>query len=88
VNIFDGHATRAASSRPGRRSSRPGCHERQILAVDVEVRRAVSACRQAVELAEASQKVVAQAEEALRLATAATTPAPPPSSMCSLRRSI
>src|SRR6185436_17731147 len=40
------------------------------LAVEVEVRRAFSQWQQATELAEASQKVVEQATEAVRLANA------------------
>ncbi len=70
-NIFDGHATRGrvAQARSAVEQARLATSE-QILGVDVEVRRAVSALQQAVELADASQKVVAQAEEALRLATA------------------
>jgi outer membrane protein len=40
------------------------------LAVDVEVRRAFSQWQQATELVDASQKVVAQATEAVRLANA------------------
>ena len=40
------------------------------LTVDVEVRRTISSYQQAVELAAASQKVVEQAAEALRLANA------------------
>jgi outer membrane protein TolC len=40
------------------------------LAAEVEVRTAFSSFQEATELADASQKVVAQAEEAVRLATA------------------
>ena len=40
------------------------------LGVDVEVRRSISTYQQATELAEASKKVVEQAEEAVRLANA------------------
>lgn len=70
-NIFDGRATtgRLVQARSALEQMRLAVGE-QALAIDVEVRRAFSALQQAVELAEASQKVVAQAEEALRLATA------------------
>ena len=44
--------------------------EEAQLAVDVDVRRAISTFQQATELAEVSKKVVGQAEEALRLANA------------------
>jgi outer membrane protein TolC len=40
------------------------------LGVDVDVRRSISTYQQATELAEASKKVVEQAEEAVRLANA------------------
>ena len=40
------------------------------LSVDVDVRRAISSLQQATELAEASKKVIAQAEESVRLADA------------------
>jgi outer membrane protein TolC len=70
-NIFDGAATngRVAQARSAVEQSRLGLNE-QSLAIDVEVRRALSSLQEATELAEASQKVVAQAEESLRLANA------------------
>lgn len=70
-NIFDGAATngRVAQARSAVEQSRLGLNE-QSLAVDVEVRRALSSLQEATELAEASQKVVVQAEESLRLANA------------------
>jgi outer membrane protein TolC len=70
-NIFDGAATsgRVAQARSAVEQSRLGLNE-QALAIDVEVRRALSSLQEATELAEASQKVVAQAEESLRLANA------------------
>ncbi len=70
-NIFDGGATggRVAQARSAVEQSRLGLGE-QSLAIDVEVRRALSSFQEAHELAEASQKVVAQAEESLRLANA------------------
>ena len=70
-NIFDGSATngRVAQSRSALEQSRLTLIE-ATLAVDVEVRRALSSLQEATELADASQKVVAQAEESLRLANA------------------
>lgn len=70
-NIFDGRATqgRIAQARSALEQAKLSTSE-QTLAIDVEVRRAFSALQEAGELAEASRKVVAQAEEALRLATA------------------
>jgi len=70
-NIFDGAATsgRVAQARSAVEQSRLGLNE-QSLAIDVEVRRALSSLQEGTELAEASQKVVAQAEESLRLANA------------------
>ena len=70
-NIFDGAATngRVAQARSAVEQSRLGLNE-QSFAIDVEVRRALSSLQEATELAEASQKVVAQAEESLRLANA------------------
>jgi outer membrane protein TolC len=70
-NIFDGNATRGrvAQARSAVEQAKLATSE-QTLAIDVEVRRAFSTLQQATELAEASQKVVAQAGEALRLATA------------------
>ena len=69
--IFDGAATsgRVAQARSLLEQSRLTLSE-TTLAVDVEVRRALSSLQEATELADASQKVVAQAEESLRLANA------------------
>lgn len=69
--IFDGRATagRVAQTRSLVEQSRLALAEAQ-LGVDVEVRRAISSFQQATELAEASKKVVEQAEEAVRLANA------------------
>jgi outer membrane protein len=70
-DIFDGRATagRVAQARSLVEQSRLAIGEAQ-LGVDVEVRRAISSFQQATELAEASKKVVEQAEEAVRLANA------------------
>jgi outer membrane protein len=69
--IFDGRAThgRVVQAKSLREQSQLALSEAQ-LAAEVEVRRAFSSWQQATELAEASQKVVAQAEEAVRLANA------------------
>lgn len=70
-DIFDGRATsgRVAQARSFLEQTKLALAEAQ-LGVDVEVRRAISTFQQATELAEASQKVVEQAEEAVRLADA------------------
>jgi len=70
-DIFDGRATagRVAQARSQLEQARLSVAEAQ-LSVDVDVRRAISTYQQATELAEASKKVVAQAEEAVRLANA------------------
>jgi outer membrane protein TolC len=70
-NIFDGSATsgRVAQARSALEQARLTLGE-ATLAVDVEVRRALSSLQEATELADASQKVIAQAEESLRLANA------------------
>lgn len=70
-NIFDGAATsgRVAQARSALEQTRLNLGEASLL-IDVEVRRALSSLQEATELAEASQKVVAQAEESLRLANA------------------
>ena len=70
-NIFDGRATagRVTQARSALEQTRLTENEAQ-LAAEVEVRRAFSQWQQATELADASQKVVAQAEEAVRLANA------------------
>jgi outer membrane protein len=68
-SVFDGRATtaRISQARSVQEQSRLRLSEAQ-LAVDVQVRSAHSALQEARELAEASQKVVEQAQEALRLA--------------------
>ena len=70
-NVFDARATagRVAQARSLLEQAKLASAEAQ-LSVDVEVRRAVSTFQQSTELAEASKKVVEQAEEALRLANA------------------
>jgi outer membrane protein len=70
-NIFDGRATagRVSQARSALEQTKLTLTEAQ-LAAEVEVRRAFSQWQQATELAEASQKVVEQAEEAVRLANA------------------
>jgi len=69
--IFDGRATagRVAQARSQLNQARLLTSE-STLAVEVQVRRALSSLQEAAELTEAAQKVVAQAEEALRLADA------------------
>jgi TolC family type I secretion outer membrane protein len=69
--IFDGRATsgRVAQARSQYRQSELLVDE-QTLAVEVEVRSALSSLQEAAELAEAAVKVVGQAEESLRLANA------------------
>jgi len=70
-SIFDGRATtgRVAQARSLLAQATLSAAEARLI-VDVDVRRSISTLQQSVELAEASQKVVAQAEEALRLAEA------------------
>ena len=70
-NIFDGRATagRVAQARSVLEQTRLTLSEAE-LAAEVDVRRAFSQWQQASELADASQKVVAQADEAVRLANA------------------
>lgn len=70
-DIFDGRATagRVAQARSFLEQTRLALAEAQLSA-DVEVRRAISIFQQATELAEASKRVVEQAEEAVRLANA------------------
>lgn len=70
-DIFDGRATagRVAQARSFLEQTKLALAEAQ-LTVDVDVRRAISSYQQATELAQASQKVVEQAEEAVRLANA------------------
>jgi outer membrane protein TolC len=70
-NIFDGRATAGLVVQA--RSALEQVHLQSTearLAVEVEVRTAYSSFQEATELADASQKVVAQAAEAVRLATA------------------
>ncbi|MDP1579534.1 MAG: TolC family protein [Candidatus Didemnitutus sp.] len=69
--IFDGRATkgRIGQARSALEQSRLSTQEAE-LAVSVEVRRALSSLQEATELAGASQRVVEQAEEAVRLADA------------------
>lgn len=70
-DIFDGRATagRIAQAKSVLEQTKLTFTEAQ-LAVEVEVRRAHSQWQQATELAEASQRVVEQATEAVRLANA------------------
>lgn len=70
-DIFDGRATagRVSQARSQFELARLALAEAQ-LSVDVDVRRSISTYQQATELAEASKKVVEQAEEAVRLANA------------------
>jgi outer membrane protein len=70
-NIFDGRATsgRVTQARSLLEQTKLTYTEAQ-LAIEVEVRRAFSQWQEATELAEASQKVVEQATEAVRLANA------------------
>ncbi len=69
--IFDGRATagRVRSAKSQAAQARLSLQE-QELAVDVEVRRAFATWQQSVELVTASNKVVEQASEALRLSRA------------------
>jgi outer membrane protein len=69
--IFDGRATagRVAQAKSIFAQARLTLAEAQ-LAIDVEVRRAFSEWQEATELAEASQRVIEQATEAVRLANA------------------
>jgi outer membrane protein TolC len=69
--IFDGRATagRVAQARSILEQAKLSVAEAELI-VDVDVRRAVSTLQQASELAEASKKVIEQAEESLRLANA------------------
>lgn len=67
--IFDGRRTkgRVAQARSRVEQTRLSASE-QELAIEVEVRRALSSLQEATELVEAARLVVQQAEEALRLA--------------------
>jgi outer membrane protein len=68
--IFDGRLTdgRVAQAKSQLEQTRLARAE-QTLAVEVEVRRALSSLQEATELVDAARQVVRQAEEALRLAT-------------------
>ncbi|MEI6862129.1 MAG: TolC family protein, partial [Verrucomicrobiota bacterium] len=68
--IFDGHLTdgRVAQARSQLAQAHLARAE-QTLAVEVEVRRALSSLQEAADLVAAASQVVRQAEEALRLAT-------------------
>jgi outer membrane protein TolC len=68
--IFDGKLTdgRVAQAKSQLEQTRLARAE-QTLAVEVEVRRALSSLQEATELVDAAKQVVRQAEEALRLAT-------------------
>lgn len=70
-DIFDGRATagRVAQARSVLEQTKLALAEAE-LSVDVQVRRAISTFQQSNELAGASQRVVQQAEEAVRLANA------------------
>jgi outer membrane protein len=70
-NIFDGRATagRVMQAKSALEQTRLQLTEAQ-LAAEVDVRTAHSSLQEATELVEASRKVVAQADEAVRLATA------------------
>ncbi len=70
-NIFDGRATagKVAQAKSALEQTKLSLAEAQ-LTVEIEVRRAHSQWQQASELAEAAVKVVEQASEAVRLATA------------------
>lgn len=70
-DIFDGRATagRVAQSKSRVEQTKLAVAEAE-LGVDVDVRRSISTYQEATELAEASQRVVEQAEEAVRLANA------------------
>ncbi len=70
-DIFDGRATagRVVQARSQLEQVQLSLVEAR-LSVDVDVRRSISTYQQATELAEASKKVVEQAEEAVRLANA------------------
>lgn len=69
--IFDGRATsgRVAQAKSQFEQAKLFVTEAE-LGVEVEVRRAFSSWQQATELADASKRVIEQAEEAVRLATA------------------
>ncbi|HEX9781664.1 MAG TPA: TolC family protein [Opitutaceae bacterium] len=68
-DIFDGKATRGrvAQARARQRQARLSLNEAE-LSIDAEVRRAFLSYGEALELLTASQQVVAQAEESVRLA--------------------
>jgi outer membrane protein len=70
-DIFDGRATRGrvVQAESALEQARLALNEAE-LSVSVDVRRSLSSLQEATELAEASKKVVEQAEEAVRLADA------------------
>ena len=70
-NIFDGRATagRVIQAKSYLEQAKLAIGDNQLM-IDVEVRRSISSFQEATELAEAYKKVVAQAEEAVRLANA------------------
>ncbi|MDQ8202075.1 TolC family protein [Pelagicoccus sp. SDUM812003] len=71
VPIFDGRRARGQIIQAKSQLAQAELETRQLsLAIEVEVRRALSELQAATELAQASIKVVEQAEEALRLADA------------------
>jgi outer membrane protein len=68
-SIFDGRATRGKMIQARSQLRQAELDKRQLqFSIEVEVRRAISALQEAEELASAANKVVEQAEEALRLA--------------------
>ena len=69
--IFDGEATQGRVAQPKSQLEQARLTRlNQTLAIEVQVRAAVSSLQQAAELVAAAQQVVGQAEEALRLANA------------------
>jgi outer membrane protein TolC len=70
-NVFDGRATRGRviQARSALEQTKLSLTEAE-LATEVEVRQAFSSWQEATELADASKKVVEQADEAVRLANA------------------
>lgn len=68
-NLFDGFASRGRTQAARSDVRRLQAEEDSIyLQIDMEVRRALSELREAAELVDASQQVVGQAEESVRLA--------------------
>ena len=67
--VFDGRATRGRILQARSKLRQVELDKRELtLGIEVDVRRAVSALQEAGELAQAAEKVVVQAKEALRLA--------------------